>query len=666
MAALGSISLVSALVLAIFGVVAAALGIRLKAAELVLSARNALYGIYGLTTLASLALIAAFLTHDFQLSYVAQHSSRDMPDRFIIAAFYSGQQGSLLFWSWTLSIFAALVIALSWKQNRQLMPYVVAVLAGMQVFFLFLLAFVQSPFETLPFRVQDGAGLNPVLQDNGMLIHPPMMLMGYMSWSIPFAFALAALMSGRLDTHWLRSVRRWTLAGWCIQSVGLFLGAWWAYHVLGWGGYWGWDPVENAAFMPWLPATAFLHSVMVQERRGMLKVWNLVLIILAYLLAIFGTFIVRSGVLTSVHAFAQSSMGPFFFGWLALATALAIGLLVWRLPRLRPEHQFEALASREASFLFNNWLLLAALLAIFWGTIFPILSEAVRGQKITVAAPFYKAVSGPIFLALMLAMGIGPLLPWKRASPTQLWRTLATPAIAGLTVAAGLLVFGLRDGAAILGFTASAFVLATLILEFYRGTIARRRVTGKSTVAALLDLFVHHRRRYGGYVVHLAVVMIAVALVASQVYQITRQVTLGKGQAATIGGYRLTFEGLSTSRDVEKQTVSAGLSLPDGTVLLPGKNSWNRDDKNPSSNIVIRSTPLEDLYIVLTDWAPDQSSATFLLFVNPMVMWLWAGGILLVIGTVVTIWPDLQPARVKAAGLPRADAGRRPSLVGVS
>ncbi|MDE3077561.1 MAG: cytochrome c biogenesis protein CcsA, partial [Chloroflexota bacterium] len=313
MAALGAISLASAFVLALYGAAAAGLGMWRKLPELVVSARNALYATAGLTTLASLALVAAFLTHNFELAYVAQHSSRDMPDQFVISAFYSGQQGSLLLWSWTLAIFSALVSTFSWKQNRELMPHIVAVLATMQGFFLFLLAFVQSPFQTLPFRVEDGAGLNPVLQDSGMLVHPPMMLMGYMSWSIPFAFALAALMSGKLDAQWLRSVRRWTLASWCIQGIGLFLGAWWAYHVLGWGGYWGWDPVENAAFMPWLAGTAFLHSVMVQERRGMLKVWNMVLIALAYLLAIFGTFVVRSGVLTSVHAFAQSSIGPFLF-----------------------------------------------------------------------------------------------------------------------------------------------------------------------------------------------------------------------------------------------------------------------------------------------------------------------------------------------------------------
>ncbi|MBV8086358.1 MAG: cytochrome c biogenesis protein CcsA, partial [Chloroflexi bacterium] len=323
MAALGSVSLVSAFVLAIYGLVAAVVGIRAKLSELVLSARNALLGLCGLVTLASGALAAAFVSHDYSLQYVAEHSSRAMPAIYTIAAFYSGQQGSLLYWSWTLSVFCALAVALGWKHNRQLMPYLVGVLCAMQTFFLFLLAFVQSPFLTLPFHVDDGNGLNPVLQDKGMLIHPPMMLMGYMSWSIPFAFALGALISGRLDLQWLRAVRRWTLTAFCIQGIGLVLGGWWAYHVLGWGGYWGWDPVENAAFMPWLAGTAFLHSVMVQERRGMLKVWNLTLVMLTYLLAIFGTFIVRSGVLTSVHAFAQSDIGPYFFAWLALAVVVS-------------------------------------------------------------------------------------------------------------------------------------------------------------------------------------------------------------------------------------------------------------------------------------------------------------------------------------------------------
>ncbi|HEU0166207.1 MAG TPA: cytochrome c biogenesis protein CcsA, partial [Chloroflexota bacterium] len=452
MAALGSISLVSAFVLAVYGLVAAVVGIRARLTEVVLSARNALLALCGLVTLASATLAAAFVSHDYSLQYVAEHSSRAMPAIYTIAAFYSGQQGSLLYWSWTLSVFCAVAVALAWKHNRQLMPYVVGVLCAMQTFFLFLLAFVQSPFLTLPFHVDDGNGLNPVLQDKGMLIHPPMMLMGYMSWSIPFAFAIAALISGRLDLQWLRAVRRWTLTAFCIQGMGLVLGGWWAYHVLGWGGYWGWDPVENAAFMPWLAGTAFLHSVMVQERRGMLKVWNLTLVMLTYLLAIFGTFIVRSGVLTSVHAFAQSDIGPYFFAWLALSVVVSVGLLVWRLPRLQGENRFEGLASREASFLFNNWLLIGVIVATFSGTIFPIISEAVRGEKITVGPPFFGAVNGPIFLALIVTMGIGPLLPWRRASRGVFVRNFVKPIAIGAASIVLMVALGLRDPGAVLGF----------------------------------------------------------------------------------------------------------------------------------------------------------------------------------------------------------------------
>src|SRR5581483_7334994 len=555
---------------------------------------------------------------------------------------------------------------LSWRHNRELMPYVVGVLLAMQSFFLFLLAFVQSPVITLPFHVADGNGLNPVLQDKGMLVHPPMMLMGFMSWSIPFAFAIAALISGRLDTQWLRSVRRWTLAAFGIQGIGLLLGAWWAYHVLGWGGYWGWDPVENAAFMPWLAGTAFLHSVMVQERRGMLKVWNLTLIMLAYLLAIFGTFIVRSGVLTSVHAFAQSSIGPFFFGWLALSIAVSVGLLVWRLPRLQGENQFESIASREASFLFNNWLLIGVIIAVFSGTIFPIISEAAPGEKITVGPPFFGAVNGPIFLALMVTMGIGPLLPWRRASRGIFLRNFAKPVIAAAAGLVFLLALGLRDPGAILGYLACVFVLATLVFEFYRGTIARRRVTGKSTLAAVADLFVHHNRRYGGYLVHLGLVVVGVAIVGSQFYQLQRQVSLEKGQSATIGSYQLTFGGLATTKDPEKTTTSALLTLGDGTVVRPGKSTWTRDDKNPTSEIVIRSTPLEDLYVVLGDWTPDQSAATFLLFVNPMVTWLWVGGLIIVVGTVITAWPHPERRRAVVPKPAAAVPARAPEPVGAA
>jgi cytochrome c-type biogenesis protein CcmF len=656
MAALGSISLAGAFVLACYGLIAAVFGIRQRLPELALSARNALLGMFALVTLAGLTLIAGFLTHNYELSYVAEHSSREMPPIYTIAAFYSGQQGSLLYWCWTLAIFSALTVWLSWRANRQLMPYVTGLLCAMEAFFLFLLAFIQSPFATLPFHVDNGNGLNPVLQDKGMLIHPPMMLMGYMSWSIPFAFALAALISGRLDFQWLRSIRRWSLAAFCIQSAGLILGAWWAYHVLGWGGYWGWDPVENAAFMPWLAGTAFLHSVMVQERRGMLKVWNLTLIILAYLLAVFGTFIVRSGVLTSVHAFAQSSIGPYFFGWLALSIAVSAGLLVWRLPRLQSDATFESLASREASFLFNNWLLIGVIVAVFSGTVFPILSEAARGEKITVGPPFFGAVNGPIFLALMVTMGIGPLLPWRRASRGVFVRNFLKP----LTIAgAGLILLfalGVHNPGALLGYTACVFVFATLVFEFYRGTMARRRVTGKTTLGALGDLFLHHSRRYGGYLVHVGVVVVAVAIVGSQFYQLQRQVSLERGQTAQIGSYRLTFDGLSTAKDAEKTTTSATLSMADGSIIRPGKSVWARDDKNPTSDIVIRSTPFEDLYVVLSDWTPDSSAATLLLFVNPMVTWLWLGGIIVVIGTVVTAWPHPRtrhaPAVVRAAPRP--------------
>ncbi|HLY64610.1 MAG TPA: cytochrome c-type biogenesis CcmF C-terminal domain-containing protein, partial [Chloroflexota bacterium] len=373
--------------------------------------------------------------------------------------------------------------------------------------------------------------------------------------------------------------------------------------------------------------------------------WNLTLVMLAYLLAVFGTFIVRSGVLTSVHAFAQSSIGPYFFAWLAISIAVSVGLLLWRLPKLQSEATFESIASREASFLFNNWLLIGVIVAVFSGTIFPIISEAVRGEKITVGPPFFGAVNGPIFLALMITMGIGPLLPWRRSSRGVFARNILKPAIAALALVIVLLATGIRNPGAVLGYGASGFVFATLVFEFYRGTMARRRVTGKSTLAALADLFVHHNRRYGGYLVHVGLVVAAVAIIGSQFYQLQRQVSLEKGQTATIGHYRLTFDGLATSQDAEKNTTSATLTLADGSAIYPGKSVWTRDDQNPTSEIVIRSTPFEDLYVVLSDWTPDNAAATFLLFVNPMVTWLWLGGIIVVIGTVITAWPHSQKRR---------------------
>jgi cytochrome c-type biogenesis protein CcmF len=513
-----------------------------------------------------------------------------------------------------------------------------------------LLNFVSSPFDRLSIVPLDGQGLNPLLQDPGMLVHPPMLLMGYMSWSLPFAFALAALITGQLDSRWLRAIRRWTLAAWCIQTTGLLLGAWWAYHVLGWGGDWGWDPVENAALLPWLTATAFLHSTMVQERRGTLKVWNLSLILLTFLLAIFGTFEVRSGIIQSVHSFAYSDIGPFFLGFLTLTLAVSIALFVYRLPRLRPEHEFDSIVSREGSFLANNLLLTGIAFATFWGTIFPILSSVARGQTMTVGTAFYQQVDGPLFLALIFVMGVGPLLAWRRASRESLVRHFRWPALAAAVVAVALPLLGMRSLWAVAGFAICAFSAATIIFEVWRGTSVRHR-HGESYPKALGMLVSRHRQRYGGYLVHLGLIVLAVGVIGSQFFQAQQDGVVERGQSLSINGYSLTYQGITDVIVDNVETIKAHFTVSrDGKVIeniYPGEKIYPGFETQPTSIVSITSYGLTDLYVFLAGFQ-DTSSATIRVFINPLVPLVWYGGVLMLLGGVLCWWPSrrAQPGRL--------------------
>lgn len=661
---IGYVALLLALPVAAFSAIAALIGRQVPA--LLVSAYRGVLVVAGLATVAAFALWASLLGRDFGVRYVAETSSMTMDTAALLSAFWGGQSGSLLLWGWFQALITAFVLWRSRKQYPELMPVVMAVLLGVQTFFLFILTMVSNPFERVPLAPEDGSGLNPLLLDDGMRIHPPLLLFGYMSFSVPFAFAVAALVTGDLGRTWLRAIRGWTLLAWAVQGAGLIMGAWWAYHVLGWGGYWGWDPVENVALLPFLTSTALLHSIMVQERRGMLKVWNLGLAIGTFALATFGTFVVRSGVISSVHSFALSGIGPFFFGFLAVVLLGAGGLLVYRLPSLRAEGRFDAVLSREVGFLANNWLLLAVTAATFWGTIFPLLSEATRGVKIAVGPQFYKQVNGQIFLGLLVLMGIGPLLAWRRTSRSSLTHNFRWPTLAGVVATVGLIVaLGFARAWAALAFGACAFVIGAIVLEFWRGAQVRRR-SGAGWAGALRGLVRANRRRYGGYIVHLGVVLFALGVIGSSFFQLAADARLRPGESYTIGSYRVTYSGLSSYKENGYDSTVAQLSVGGGLPLQlrPSRRVYQGWEQQPVTGVAIgTSLPrIDDIYVLLTGW-DDSQTATFRIFVNPLVSLIWLGGALLLAGTLVAIWPAAALAAVFAPGVaPKATPAREGSL----
>jgi cytochrome c-type biogenesis protein CcmF len=648
---IGQAALVLAAILTFFSAVAFVLGQRRARPEWLESARNGVAGVAIFMTVASLALLTSLLNHDFSLKYVVQVSNLSQPWDVTVVSFWGGQAGSLLLWALGFSLMATGVVWTYRNQYDDLMPMVGAVLMVVLAFFVLMLAFVSSPFEKLAQTMPDGTGLNPLLWDDGMRVHPPLLLTGYMSFVVPFAFGMAALLTGHLDNRWLRAVRPWALLSWGIQGCGLLAGAWWAYHVLGWGGYWGWDPVENAALMPWLASTAFLHSIMVQERRGMLKVWNLALVITGFVLSIFGTFVVRSGVLSSVHSFAQSPLGPYFFGFLGTLLILTLGLFFARMPQLKSEGEFDAVVSREVTFLFNNLLLIGITAATFWGTVFPLLSEMARGVKITVGPPFYQQVNGPMLLLLLVLMGIGPLLAWRRTSQASLWRNFRWPLGLGLVTLAGLLAGGMfTQLLAAFAYACVAFVFGTIVLEYVRGARARMK-TGEPVLLALYNLITHNRRRYGGYIVHVAVLLVALGVIGESFFQQETVLALGRGETADFGGYQFTYQGITTRRPPGVEISGAAMTVSRGGSVVASIEPQRRVhagwEQQPISGVGIATTKpwLDDVYVLLTSW-DDNGRATFRVFVNPLVSLLWVGAALFIAGTAVVVWPEGRPRRV--------------------
>ncbi len=645
MPALGQLALAIALTLAAYSIIANVYGARRDAPEFVASARHAVWAMCAMVTLAVVALWTALLTSDFSLEYAAAYSSTTLPTVYKFTALWGGQQGSLLFWTWLLSIFMSIAAFQNRRRNLEIAPYAIAVMAAVAIFFLGMLNFVTRPFATLAMAPAEGSDLNPLLQNYWMAIHPPSLYTGFVSATVPFAFGAAALIRGKLDDSWIRSTRRWAIFSWFFLTLGNLFGARWAYEVLGWGGYWAWDPVENAAFMPWLVMTAYLHSVMIQERKDMLRVWNLALIGLAFSLTLFGTFLTRSGVISSVHSFTQSGLGPYFLAFLILEVAAYTGLLVYRAGELRSPAELESYLSREAAFLFNNLVLIGIAFAVFWGTIFPVLSEAVRGVKITVGPPFFNRVNAPLALGLIFLMGVGPLIAWRRTTTGNLARSFATPAISGL--AAGLVLFalGIRAWYALAAFSLAAFVLATIVAEFLRGTLARRHMVGERPTRALVNLVAKNNRRYGGYIIHLGVIIVFAGIVGSSFFRTEVKKTVREGESFAVGPYTLRYLGIDGVDTPHLESVSARVEVTrDGrevAIMTPAKLFYKRPQQ-PATNVAIRSTPLNDLYVVLAGIDEQNRLVTFEVFLTPLVFWLWAGGLLMAAGTVVVMWPNVR------------------------
>jgi cytochrome c-type biogenesis protein CcmF len=656
MTLIGQTALALALVLALYSIGANLYGLRRRRDDVLASARHALWAMAAMVALAAGALWSALLRSDFSLEYVASYSSTTLPTIYKITALWGGQQGSLLFWTLLLSLFTAIVAFQTRERNAEIAPYVLIVMAVVAVFFLGMLNFVTRPFDAMIPAPAEGSDLNPLLQNYWMAIHPPSLYTGYVSATVPFAFACAALMTGRLDDGWIRSTRRWALFSWFFLTLGNMFGARWAYEVLGWGGYWAWDPVENAAFMPWLVMTAYLHSVMVQERKDMLKVWNLALIGLAFALTLFGTFITRSGVISSVHSFTQSGLGPYFLSFLLIVVVGYTGLLLSRLGELRSPAELESYLSREAAFLFNNLILVGIAFAVFWGTIFPVISEAVRGVKITVGPPFFNKVNGPLALALIFLMGVGPLIAWRRATRKNLIQSFTAPAVAGVVTGLFALAGGIHEWYVLTGFSLAAFVLGTIVVEFERGVAARGRMVHESPPRALVNLVAKNNRRYGGYIIHIGVVFAFVAIIGSSFFKTEVKRSVREGQSFEVGPYRLVYLGLSSLDTAHVENLSARLNVMRSgrmvEVLEPAKLLYKRQQQ-PATKVAIRSTLGSDLYVVLAGVDDKSGLVTFDVFLTPLVSWLWLGGLTMALGTVVTIWPNAREREAIAAAARR-------------
>jgi cytochrome c-type biogenesis protein CcmF len=668
---IGYVAITLALILAIYAVVVAVVGAQRRVSELVDSARNAALGVTGFLTLAVIIIEYLLISEHYQTKYVYEVSNRAAPLFYRVTALWGGQNGSLLFWSWLMSLFAALVLLKKWGSMRVMMPYVIAVTQITVAFFVGLIVFVANPFEQLEFFPPDGTGLNPLLRHYGMVIHPPVLYIGFVAFVIPYAFAIAALITRQTGDLWIRTTRRWALTAWLFLSLGLLLGGWWAYDVLGWGGYWGWDPVENASLIPWLVATPFLHSVMMQEGRGMLKRWNMALIILTFSLVIEGTFLTRSGVISSVHSFAQSAIGPLFLIFIAVMFGFSFYLFVSRWDMLKSDNELDSLLSRESFFLLNNLIFIGLAVVVWWGTHFPLFSEALTGEKIVVGPPFFEQTTAPLWATIVLLMGVAPLIPWRRASIKKLGDSLLWPGAVGIAIMAWLyLGLGIRIFGAVLGFGLCAFSLAATLIEYWRGMSARHRSRGESYPVALWKLVGRNHRRYGGYLIHIGVLLVAIGVVGSRFYQVETQQNLAIGQSMNIssevsGNYGLTYHGLREAESPDDRIITeavlsvtyngqpAGALIPNREFFILQQQPMTIPDK--------RSTLVDDLYVILAGWEGTGQTATFKAYINPLVNWIWIGGFVFILGTVVATWPTVQERTQRTMSKAKVPKGAVPA-----
>jgi cytochrome c-type biogenesis protein CcmF len=661
---LGALSILVAFCLAVFAVAASLAGKYGKRPFLIVSAERAVYSIWVLLTLASGLLVYALLTGDFRLAYVAAHSNKAMPQIYKFTAWWGGQEGSLLLWSWLLSTYSAIATFTNRKKFREMMPLVVAIMNTVLAFFVGMITFVASPFHVLMagrgiVDVGDGNGLSPLLQWWTMAIHPPFLYLGYVGFTVPFAFAMASLLTRQPGEAWIHTTRRWAILTWLFQSTGVLLGMGWAYTVLGWGGYWGWDPVENASLMPWITATAFLHSVMMQEKKGMMKVWNMVLVSATFLLSILGTTLTRTGLVSSVHAFAQSPVKPYFTTFLISATVLVTAAIIYNLKYLKSEVKLESVVSRESSFLFNNLILLASCFAVLWGTLFPVIMEAVTGEKETIDGPYYTKVNVPIALFLIFLTGVGPLIAWRKSSVSSLKKAFLIPGLFGIAVSLALLAAGITYIAALISFGLCAFVAGTIVIEFWKGSRAIQAKEQMPLVRSAFELTWRNTRRYGGYIVHMGIVFMFIGFTGSAFNQHeTRQ--MGLNQTLRFGKYDLKLlnvaDGDNGNYEYSHATIDVGAN---GRLLgqLEPEIRLYKSSQEQSSMIGIRRRLNEDLYINFSGIAPDNTKAIFQLYTFPLVSWIWIGYWVLLVGSLICLIPAkvrLQYARTEVVGIASA------------